>query len=199
MIVLASRSPRRRDLLAQLGVEFEVLDPDIDETPRPGESPAALVERLAAAKAEAGRAALGEREDSPVVIGADTVVVLDGESLGKPRDASHACAMLERLSGKCHEVLSAVAIAHAGGTRVLTSRSRVCFRATTREECRAYAASGEPLDKAGGYAIQGRAAVFVRRLEGSYSGVVGLPLYETAALLDEAGITLEFANGRESS
>jgi len=188
MIVLASQSPRRRELLAQLGVRFETLDPRFDETPRAGESPEALVVRLAAAKAEAGCAALADA--AAVVIGADTEVVLDGEALGKPRDAEHACAILEQLSGRCHAVLSAVALARAGTTEVRVSESRVCFRALSSDECRTYARSGEPLDKAGGYAIQGRAAAFVSSIEGSYTGVVGLPLFETAELLSEAGIRL---------
>lgn len=187
MIVLASRSPRRRELLAQLGVRFEVLDPEVDETPLAGEAPEAMVVRLAEAKAEAGRQLIGDTDGA--VIGADTEVVLDDEPLGKPRDAEHACALLERLSGRCHRVLSAVALARPGATTgVRMSESRVCFRVLSRDECRAYAAGGEPLDKAGGYAIQGRAAAFVRSIEGSYSGVVGLPLFETAELLREAGL-----------
>ncbi len=189
MIYLASRSPRRRDLLDQLGVDFETLEPDVDESPLAGETPEALVRRLAASKAEAGRTQLGER-GAPAVLGADTIVVVDGVVLGKPRDASHARELLMRLSGRCHQVLSAVALASAGGTHVRLSESRVCFRALTRAECAAYAATAEPLDKAGGYAIQGRAAAFVSELQGSYSGVVGLPLYETAQLLTEAGVEL---------
>lgn len=192
MIVLASRSPRRRELLAQLGVEFQVLDPGIDETPRGGESPEALVARLATEKAQAVSARLDDCDGGgdAVVIGADTEVVLDNETLGKPRDAAHASALLERLSGRCHTVLSAVAVTRAGKTGVRVSASRVCLRELSADECRAYAASGEPLDKAGGYAIQGFAAAFVRSIEGSYSGVVGLPLFETAELLREAGVRL---------
>lgn len=189
MIYLASQSPRRRTLLAQLGVGFETLDVAIDETPQAGETPDALARRLAAGKVLAGRACLDDA-DAHLVLGADTVVVLDGESLGKPRDGDDAARLLMRLSGRCHQVLSAVALASADGTRVRLSRSRVCFRELARPECEAYAASGEPLDKAGAYAIQGRAAAFVRELHGSYSGVVGLPLYETAELLREAGVSL---------
>jgi septum formation protein len=189
MIYLASRSPRRRDLLNQLGVDFETLDPDVDESPLAGETPEALVQRLAASKAEAGRSRLGER-GAHVVLGADTIVVVDGAVLGKPRDAAHAHELLMRLSGRCHQVLSAVALASAGDTHTRLSESRVCFRPLTDAECEAYAATGEPLDKAGGYGIQGRAAAFVSELQGSYSGVVGLPLYETAALLTGAGIAL---------
>jgi septum formation protein len=189
MIYLASQSPRRRALLAQLGVCFETLDVDVDETPRPAESPEALAQRLAADKAQAGRARVDDA-DAHLVLGADTVVVLDDEPLGKPRDATHANRMLMRLSGRCHQVLSAVALASMDGTHVRLSRSRVCFRELSSRESEAYAATGEPLDKAGGYAIQGRAAAFVRELQGSYSGVVGLPLYETAELLAQAGVVL---------
>ncbi len=189
MIYLASRSPRRRALLDQLGVRFEVLDPDIDESTLAGETPDALVRRLAAAKAAAGRGLLGHG-GAHLVLGADTVVVLDDEVLGKPRDASHACELLLRLSGCWHRVLSGVALASADSTATRLSESRVCFRQLSRLECEAYASSGEPLDKAGGYGIQGRAAAFVSNLHGSYSGVVGLPLYETAELLTEAGIAL---------
>lgn len=186
MIVLASRSPRRRALLAQLGVQFETLDVEIDETRRTGETPEALVTRLAADKAEAGRHSL-KRDGAHRVIAADTVVVVGDQVLGKPRDATHASDTLMRLSDGCHEVLSAVALAGERGTDTRLSRSRVCFRKLSAEECRAYAATGEPLDKAGAYAIQGLAAAFVTDLQGSYSGVVGLPLYETAELLTEAG------------
>jgi septum formation protein len=189
MIYLASRSPRRRALLAQLGVPFELVDLEIDETPQPGETPDALVQRLAAEKAQAGRARLDDG-GGHLVLGADTIVVLGDQALGKPRDAADAGRLLARLSGRCHEVLSAVALATADGTRVRSSRSRVCFRELTAGERDAYVASGEPLDKAGGYGIQGRAAAFVRDLQGSYSGVVGLPLFETAELLTEAGVVL---------
>ncbi len=189
MIYLASRSPRRRDLLDQLGVSFRVLDPEIDESTLAGETPDALVRRLAAVKAQAGRGLLGHG-GLDLVLGADTIVVLDNEVLGKPRDAAHACELLLRLSGRCHRVLSAVALASADGTGTRLSESRVCFRQLSRQECQAYAGTGEPLDKAGGYGIQGRAAAFVSDLQGSYSGVVGLPLYETAELLTEAGVAL---------
>ena len=189
MIYLASRSPRRRELLNQLGVSFQVLDLEIDESELSGETPDTLVQRLAVLKAEAGRRLLNNG-GADLVLGADTIVVHNGEVLGKPRDASHACELLMRLSGGCHRVLSAVALASADGTQMRLSESRVCFRNMIRQECEAYAATGEPLDKAGGYAIQGRAAAFVSDLQGSYSGVVGLPLYETAELLREAGVAL---------
>jgi len=189
MIYLASRSPRRRDLLDQLRVDFGVLDLEIDESFPAGEAPEALVRRLAVGKAEAGLALLAAGT-TDTVIGADTIVVVDDEVLGKPRDADHACELLGRLSGRCHRVLSAVAVASTAGTDVRVSASRVCFRSISPQECAAYAATGEPLDKAGGYGIQGRGAAFVRDLQGSYSGVVGLPLYETAELLREAGVAL---------
>ena len=189
MIYLASRSPRRRELLSQLGVSFQILDLEIDESILADETPDALVLRLAALKADAGRRLLANG-GTDLILGADTVVVQDDEVLGKPRDASHACELLMRLSGCCHRVLSAVALASSDGTTMRLSESRVCFRQITRQECDAYAATGEPLDKAGGYGIQGHAAAFVTDLQGSYSGVVGLPLYETAELLREAGVTL---------
>jgi septum formation protein len=188
VVYLASSSPRRRELLAQIGLGFRVLQVDIDETPRPGESPQAYVRRLALAKARAGRDAVERREVRPV-LGADTSVIVDGVMLGKPRDRAHGIEMLLRLSGRSHEVLTAVALA---GMReaVRLSTSRVTFRTLGRAECEAYWDTGEPRDKAGGYAIQGHAAAFVSRLEGSYSGVVGLPLYETAQLLKEFGINI---------
>ncbi len=189
MIYLASSSPRRRDLLRQLEVSFQILDPEVDESIRRDETPDALVRRLAALKAETGRRLLADG-GTDLVLGADTIVVQNGEVLGKPRDANHACELLMRLSGCCHRVLSAVALASADGAGMRLSESRVCFRKMTRQECESYAATGEPLDKAGGYAIQGRAAAFLSDLQGSYSGVVGLPLYETAELLREAGVTL---------
>ena len=189
MIYLASRSPRRRALLDQLGVRFEILDVAIDETALGGEDADALVRRLAASKAQAGRASLDD-PGAHLVLGADTVVVIDDEVLGKPRNAAHAGDMLMRLSGRCHEVLSAVALVSADAIGIRLNRSQVGFRELARDECQAYVATGEPLDKAGAYAIQGRAAAFVSDLRGSYSGVVGLPLYETAELLTEAGITL---------
>jgi septum formation protein len=189
MIYLASRSPRRRELLTQLGVDFRTLNIDVDESPLAGETPQALALRLAQAKADAGRQLLAGG-DPHLVLGADTIVVLDDQVLGKPRDARHAVTMLGQLSGCCHRVLSAVALAGTGDTQTGLSESRVCFRRLSRQECQAYADTGEPLDKAGAYAIQGRAAAFVSELQGSYSGVVGLPLYETAQLLTAAGVPL---------
>ncbi|MGE0809420.1 MAG: nucleoside triphosphate pyrophosphatase [Immundisolibacter sp.] len=178
-LVLASTSPRRRELLAQIGLTFEVIAVEVDERPLAGELAADHVCRLALAKARAGAA----QAPDACVIGADTVVVVEGDILGKPRDAAHAAAMLRRLSGCTHTVLSGVACQHGGAHGVRLSESRVSFRALSADEIAAYCATGEPLDKAGAYAIQGRAAAFIRHLEGSYSGVMGLPLYETAELL----------------
>ncbi len=188
-IYLASASPRRRELLRQIGVSYRRLRLDVDETPRLGETPGGYVARLALAKARTGCAALGRRRPAPV-LGADTAVVVDGEILGKPRDRAEGLAMLTRLSGREHRVLSAVAVAVPTRDAVRVQESRVRFRALTPAECVAYWDSGEPLDKAGGYAIQGRAAAFVVELRGSYSGVMGLPLFETAELLRAFGIDL---------
>ena len=183
-LVLASTSPRRRELLAQLGVTFDVLPVAVDEQPLAAEQAADHVCRLALAKARAGADQVGA---DVCVLGADTVVVVDGEIFGKPEHAKAAAVMLRRLSGRTHEVLSAVARVYRGGHQVRLSESRVTFRTLSAAEIAAYCASGEPLDKAGAYAIQGRAAAFVRHLEGSYSGVVGLPLFETAELLASVG------------
>jgi septum formation protein len=189
LLTLASASPRRRELLAQLGLACQVRPVDIDESPRTAESPEAYVRRLAREKARAAWERHAEGDGLPV-LGSDTTVVLDGEILGKPADAAEAQAMLARLSGRTHEVLTAVAVVQGAHECAMLSRSHVSLRGTTVAERAAYAASGEPLDKAGGYAIQGLGAVFVERLEGSYSGVMGLPLYETAQLLAEFGIVV---------
>ena len=184
-VYLASASPRRSELLRQIGVRFAVRAAAIAEEQLPRETPEDYVVRLAAAKAEAVWAAVA---DSQPVLGADTAVVLDGAVLGKPQDTAEAVSMLERLSGRAHRVLTAVALRHAGGLDTRVSDSEVRFRATTEAERLAYCRTGEPFDKAGGYGIQGHAAVFVEELRGSYSGVVGLPLNETAALLTRCGI-----------
>jgi septum formation protein len=186
LLVLASASPRRRELLAQVGVRHRVLAVDLDESRRPGEPVEDFVQRLALDKALAGWHALPEVAKRPV-LGADTLVVLDGEPLGKPADREDALAMLARLSGRTHEVFTAVALV-TPEPRVCLQRSRVTFRAIEAAERLAYWDSGEPADKAGAYAIQGLGAIFVQHLEGSYSGVMGLPLYETAVLLAQAGI-----------
>ena len=186
-VYLASGSPRRRELLAQIGLQFAVLEVDVPECQTHDESAANFARRLALSKARAGRQLLADA-DAPV-LGADTVVVVAGRTLGKPRDRADALDMLERLSGRTHEVLTAVALVGAA-ERVCLSTSRVRLRTTTAAEREAYWATGEPRDKAGGYAIQGRAAVFVTALEGSYSGVMGLPLFETAEMLREQGVDL---------
>ncbi|WP_447757454.1 Maf family protein [Pseudomonas moraviensis] len=187
LLYLASGSPRRRELLTQVGVQFSAISADIDETPLPDESPSAYVERLARGKAEAGRRSVVS--DRPFcVLGADTAVVLDGKILGKPVDEADACAMLMMLSGNEHEVLTAIAVLEGERCESRVVRSRVHFRTISRSEAAAYWASGEPRDKAGGYGIQGLGAVFVAGLEGSYSAVVGLPLCETCEVLGHFGI-----------
>jgi septum formation protein len=188
LIYLASGSPRRRELLRQIGVPFRVIGADLDETALPGESPLLYVSRLARGKAGAGWQRRPEPGGAPV-LAADTAVVLDGEILGKPKGADHAMAMLLKLSGRTHEVLTAVALRTTAGIEDMVSRSLVRFRAIDPGEARAYWETGEASDKAGAYAIQGYAAIFIADLQGSYSGVMGLPLFETAALLKAAGVT----------
>lgn len=189
-LYLASGSPRRRELLTQIGVPFTQVSAAIDETPLTDESPAAYVERLALGKAAAGYECLaGEHPPAQFcVLGADTAVVLDGRILGKPQDEADAVEMLLALSGREHDVLTAIALLddHRHETRVVASR--VLFRTISRDEALAYWASGEPRDKAGGYGIQGLGGVFVAGLNGSYSAVVGLPVCETAELLGHFGI-----------
>lgn len=187
-IILASSSPRRRELLTQIGVAFEVVAVAVDESLRAGETPEDYVLRLAREKARAGIAAAG-RVETRLALGADTVVVLDGEILQKPSGRAEALAMLARLSGRTHRVLSGVALAGRCECACL-SASWVTFRRIEACEREAYWETGEPADKAGAYAIQGRGAVFVERLEGSYSGVVGLPLRETAEMLAQCGTDL---------
>jgi septum formation protein len=186
-IYLASGSPRRRELLRQIGVSFRVIGCELDETTRAGESAAAYVSRLAAAKAAVGWEGCRDLGAAPV-LAADTAVVLDGEILGKPADMKAAMAMLLKLSGRAHEVLTGVALRTAEGLELKVSRSLVSFRTVDPSEARAYWDTGEPRDKAGAYAIQGYAAVFIADLKGSYSGVMGLPLFETAELLRAAGV-----------
>ena len=183
---LASASPRRRQLLEQLGLRFEVLATEVDEAPRAGEVPVDYVLRLAGTKAETAARLLGA--PAALVLAADTAVVLETAILGKPRDREDGLAMLARLSGRRHQVLSAVALWRAGRLDTALSRSEVSFRGISAEEARSYWESGEPADKAGGYAIQGLGALFVEHLEGSHSGVMGLPMFETAELLQKAGV-----------
>jgi len=185
-LILASASPRRTQLLAQIGVAHEVMHSQLAERREPGESIADCVQRLAESKA---RVVL-ERVSSPraLVLGADTAVAIDGQMLGKPGDEREGLEMLARLSGRTHEVYCAVALVDAGGVRSALSVSQVCLRRIAPAEAARYWASGEPHDKAGAYAIQGLGAVFVQTLQGSYSGVMGLPLFETALLLEQAGV-----------
>jgi len=187
---LASGSPRRRELLTQIGVTFTVISADIDETPLNDEAPTAYVERLARSKADAGLLFLANDPaySSACVLGADTAVVLDGKILGKPVDQADALAMLAALSDREHQVLTAIAVVDQQRSETRIVSSRVKFRAISPQEASAYWASGEPQDKAGSYAIQGLAAVFVESLNGSYSAVVGLPLCETAEILQRFGI-----------
>ena len=183
VLYLASASPRRRELLAQIGVSHRTVAVNVNEAWHDGETPELYVLRLALDKARAGRVQIAAADPRPV-LGADTAVVIDGQVLGKPRDREDGIAMLRRLSGATHHVYTGVAlVGDDEATRL--SVSAVTFRALTLEECDRYWHTGEPADKAGGYAIQGRGAVFITRLEGSYSGVMGLPLFETAELIKE--------------
>ena len=188
-VYLASASPRRRALLLQIGVPFQILSVSVDESVAPGEAPFDYVSRLAGAKASQGRLqSLKDGSAVRPVLAADTAVVIDGEILGKPVDCEDAVRMLRLLSGRTHEVLTAVALSTAGRLESAVSRSDVTFRTISEMEARDYWNTGEPRDKAGGYAIQGHGAVFVAELRGSYSGVMGLPLYETAEFLRLAGV-----------
>jgi septum formation protein len=200
LLYLASHSPRRRELLRQINVRFETLllrsdrmrGSDVEEIVRVGEAPTDYVTRITLEKARMGAARARERGMAPgLVLAADTEVVIDGEALGKPRDAAAATQMLTRLSGRSHEVLTAVAVA-TGETQIdiRLARSVVSLKVLDPVELRRYVSSGEPLDKAGAYAIQGLGALFVTRLEGSYSAVMGLPLFETAELLRNNGFDL---------
>jgi septum formation protein len=185
MLILASSSPRRRELLDQIGVEYRVQPVDVDETPRQGEAPEAFARRMALEKAWAGWKAQGS---GLPVLGADTVVSLGGAILGKPADRDDALHMLGRLSGATHQVFSAVALVHGQREALRLSSTQVRFRTLAPAEISAYWDSGEPADKAGAYAIQGLGALFVEHIEGSYTGVVGLPLCETGQLLDAFGV-----------
>lgn len=187
MLHLASKSPRRRELLIRLGVPFRAIDVEIPEVRGPAEAPRDYVARVAGEKARAGLERLGD-VDGALVIGADTEVVLDGEVFGKPAHADDAAGMLARLSGRVHQVLSAVAVRSGDRSLGVVSVTEVEFGPLSQAQIAAYVESGEPMGKAGGYAIQGGAEAFVARLVGSHSGVMGLPLYETARLLGQFGI-----------
>lgn len=198
-IYLASRSPRRRDLLHQINVRFDLLlfrtaareDAETDETPLPGEEPEAYARRVASAKAAHGARLIAIRKLLPrPVLAADTTLDVDGEIIGKPRDEADAVAILRRLSGATHRVITAVALASAHQFECVANVSEVRFRRLDDEEIRRYVASGEPMDKAGAYGIQGRAGVFVEEIRGSPSGIAGLPLCETTLLLRKFGYPL---------
>ena len=195
-IYLASRSPRRQELLRQIDVEFELLGlrsapgrhRDVVEETRDGEPPLHYVERIARTKAQVGWQRMEQRKLAPLpVLGADTEVVLDGVIFGKPADEDAALAMLSKLSGRTHDVITVVALRWHDDVEIAISVSAVTLRPLTSGEIERYVATGEPFDKAGGYAIQGRAAAFIARLDGSFSGVMGLPLAETADLLARTG------------
>jgi nucleoside triphosphate pyrophosphatase len=183
-VVLASASPRRRELLTAAGFDFDVAPISVDETRQPVEAPAAYVERLARSKAQAAAGHDTER----AVIGADTVVVVDDDVLGKPRDAEDAARMLRRLAGRAHEVLTGVAVVWRGRTLSHVERTTVWFARLSESDIAWYVASGEPLDKAGAYAIQARGSRFVKRIDGSYSNVVGLPVAAVIELLQKSGV-----------
>jgi septum formation protein len=198
-IYLASKSPRRRELLRQIGVEFELLmlrsDPargaDVSEIELPGEDPSVYVARVAKEKAAFAFNILQlRRMPARPVLAADTTVTIDGEILGKPADPDEAARMLERLSGRTHQVLTSVAVHHTNMAEQITQVSDVRFATLSPAAIRAYCATAEPYDKAGGYGIQGIAALFVEHIDGSHSGILGLPLYETARLLRLAGVPL---------
>lgn len=194
-VYLASASPRRRELLSQIGVRWVLLPTDVDEANLPGEDPAGYVDRVALAKAREAFARMPPERPAPVVA-ADTAVVIGGQLLGKPAGEADCARMLRLLSGGVHEVFSAVAVLSARGESRAVSRTEVEFRNIDEEEIAAYWRSGEPADKAGAYGIQGLGAVFVRAIHGSYSGVMGLPLFETAALLAGHGLAPLASQGR---
>lgn len=190
-IYLASRSPRRGELLRQLGVSFEVLPSDVDESVLPGEAPEQYVLRLAREKAAVCVQRLAQQGLPALpVLAADTTVCIDGMILGKPEDDADAAAMLRRMADRWHMVHTAVAMADVNRVEVALSSTQVEMAPLSEAEISAYVASGEPRDKAGSYGIQGRAGTFIRRIEGSYSGVMGLPVYETAQLLKQFGVLL---------
>ncbi len=198
IIYLASKSPRRRDLLKQIGVHYELLlmretapRIDIDESPLYGETPHAYVERVVKLKNEIAVRVMQDRKLTPrPLLTADTIVTFDGDILGKPETRDDAVATLKRLSGQTHQVLTAVMLSHGDAHHKVLTTSFVSFAELTEDDIKRYVATGESMDKAGAYGVQGRAATFIAKLSGSYSGVVGLPLYETANLLRAAGIAI---------
>jgi septum formation protein len=198
IIYLASKSPRRRELLKQIGVQYELLlmrelapRVDVDEAPRDGETPHAYVERVVKMKADTAVKVLRDRKlPTRPILTADTTVTFDGEILGKPADRDDAVRMLKRLSGETHQVLTAVMVTTDAESFKAVTTSFVTFATLSEEEIRRYVDTGEPMDKAGAYGVQGRAARYIAKLSGSYSGVVGLPLYETTGLLRQSGMPL---------
>jgi septum formation protein len=192
-VVLASQSPRRRDLLTLVGVAHEVRPADVDESVRPGEAPDAYVRRLAGEKARAVADGLGD--PGAAVVAADTTVVVDGEILGKPADAAEARAMVRRLAGRAHEVFTGMAVVRGPRLADAVERVGVTFRPLGDDEIAAYVATGEPMDKAGAYGIQGYGATIVERVDGDYFAVMGLSLRRTVALLGEVGVRYAFAGG----
>ncbi len=187
-VILASQSPRRRELLALVGIPHTVLPADLDERYRPGEQPGPHAERLAREKA----AVVAQREPEALVIGSDTIVVVDGDVLGKPRDGQHAMEMLTRLSGRTHVVMTAVAVEWRGEVRSCVETVDVTFHHLSRTDIEAYIATGEPMDKAGAYGIQGFGATIVARVDGDYFAVMGLPLQRLVRLLGELGVRYAF-------
>ena len=196
IIYLASKSPRRRELLKQIGVQYELLmmreqtsRTDVDEAPLPDEVATNYVERIVLLKAAMATKAVRERRLPPrLILTADTTVTINGEILGKPVDRDDAVGMLKRLSGQSHQVLTAIAVAMERDTKHVVTTSVVTFAALSDDEIKRYVDSGEPMDKAGGYAVQGLAAKFIVSISGSYSGVMGLPLYDTTILLRQCGL-----------
>ncbi|ALG69184.1 Maf family protein [Beggiatoa leptomitoformis] len=187
MIYLASQSPRRCELLAQIHVDFQQISVDVDETPLLYEAPAHYVSRLALTKARCGYA---QSQAVYPVLGADTSVICDGVIFGKPCDDADAKRMLQQLAGKTHEVMTGIAVVSALGEQVLVNYNQVTFRPLSELEIDCYIATGEPTDKAGAYAVQGLASIFITQIMGSYSGIMGLPLHETAVLLQQARVPL---------
>ena len=189
-LFLASESPRRAELLRQIGVEFESHAVNIDESQYSNESARDYVCRMAQSKAQIAMEQLATDHREFIVLGADTTIALEDDIIGKPVDRDHCQCILRRLSARQHQVLTAVAVASRNGTELRLTQNQVSFRSLTDQEIDSYCRSAEPMDKAGAYAIQGKAAVFIDRLDGSYSSVMGLPLFETAELLQAAGITI---------
>ena len=190
MIYLASSSPRRAELLQQIGIEFETLQVDVDESQQADELADDYVRRMAKTKAEAGVSLLAQQGKEAVVLAADTIIAIGDKIIGKPLDRQQCWCILSQLSARQHQVISAVALFSGDDLETKLSSNRVWFRALSDSEIKSYCATEEPMDKAGAYAIQGRGAIFIQHLEGSYSSVMGLPLFETAELLQDAGISV---------